>query len=383
MEQKIPLPFRDAHSQREIQKSQQATMVPFYFHSAKSFQRLRFIRNLRQSGCSHRCLSSIQHCAINHLRYNNVRSTVLAETQRLRFSPQSRPLYSIHLHARTFSSSFSTSGEPIKKSSNAATNSYLKVDLERKALQDIFESLMHIKQLFARSVERPRKTLASRSFIDDDNQPLQIRPRLFRSLELVLFSAGESFCTISPDVVMAFHEKVVKRLDDSGYALEGHQLLEGNIAHPDDYWFRANEMKLFPPDRKDMIVVTFNTSVSWLCIYEDIQLIANKFPELPHRYTQDDKILRWTPLMVLAEVTGGTGRYAKERNILSTIMADWPMDIESTKQTISMGGRYPEQVQLAWDFCDLRQRPANEDELKKELEEDFWKQPLSDMVEQK
>lgn len=285
--------------------------------------------------------------------------------------------------ARFFSSSSSSEKpEPTKKSSSAATNSYLKVDFERKALNDIYESLMHVMQMFNRSVERPRTVLASREHIDEDNQPLHIRPRLFKSLELILFSAGESFSTMPPDVVMAFHEKVVKRLDDAGFALEGHQLQENNMAHPDDYWFRANEMKLFPPGRKDMIAVTFSTSVSWLLIYEDIQSIANKFPELPHRTIEEGKILRWTPLMVLAEVSGGTGRYATERGILSTIMADWPMDIQSSKQNISMGGRYPEQVELAWEFCDLRQRPENEDELKAKLQEEvseLWKSSPSYM----
>lgn len=355
-------------------------MVPVYFHTAKSLQRIRFIRDHWESNRFRRCLSSVQHGAFNHFRYENGQSSLRHETLRLRVPPKSHPMFPLNWQARTFSSS-SDNSESTKKSSNASTNSYLKVNLERKALNDIFEALMHIMQMFNRSVDRPREVLASRAFVDAENQPLQIRPRLFKSLELVLFSAGESFSTLSPEVVMSFHEKVVKRLDNSGYALEGHELQENNISHPDDYWFRTNEMKLFPPDRKDMIAITFNTSVSWLCIYEDLQMIANKFPELPHRKTEEDTILRWVPIMVLAEVSGGTGRYAKERGILSTIMADWPLDIDSTKQTISMGGRYPEQVQLAWDFCHLRQRPANEDEIRDMMRDDSWKQPMPDMGE--
>jgi hypothetical protein len=360
-------------------------MVPLYFHSVKSLLRARFLRDHGQSKCLYLCMSFMRNGAFNDVRCcDSGQISFRQKTRRERFSPKSQKMSSIPSQIRAFSSlsSSSTSGEPTKKSSNAVTNSYLKVDLEHKVLNDIFESLMHVKQTFNRSVDRPRSVLATRSFIDDENQPLQIRPRHFKSLELVLFSAGESFSTISPEVVLSFHEKVVNRLDDSGYALDGHELKKKNTAHPDDYWFRANEMKLFPPGRKDMIVLTFYTSVSWLCIYEDIQLIANKFPELPHRHTEDDKILRWTPIMVLAEVSGGTGRYAKERGILSTIMADWPTDIESTKQTISMGGRYPEQVELAWDFCDLRQRPENEEELKAQLREEFWKRPMSSMDEQ-
>jgi hypothetical protein len=272
---------------------------------------------------------------------------------------------------------FSTTTAPATnpKTSSTTNNSYLKIDVEADVLDELYGTLMDIKGKFDGSIARSRKILASRNSIDPTNQPLQIRPRRFGSMELILFSCGESFSTLPPDVLAAFHEKVVSRLDEAGYALEGRELKEKNIAHPDDFWFRVHEIKIFPPGRNNLLVATLQTSISWLCLYEDLQIIANKFPDLPHRETSTDSVLHWTPIIVLADIVGGTGRYGTERNAINTLLRDLKLDISSKKQTVSMGGRYPEQVSLEWSFRDLRKRPDNEEEVKRELNEEFWKVP--------
>ena len=272
-----------------------------------------------------------------------------------------------------------------QKKTPTSKNSYLVVKLEQKVVKNISDEVQSIKTKFLTSVELPRQAVekhyGTTNYINQDNQPTEIQLRQHDSLELILFSGGVALNTVPPDVLQKFYDQVVHRLDRAGMALTtAKKLNDGNIAHPDDYWFLAHEVKLFPPTKKHLLVVTFQTSIAWMCVYEDIQLIANQFPELPQRPLEKNQILRWLPLIVVADVTGGTGRFIKEKTILQNIVTDWPLDCTSIQQTISMGGTIPTQVvpTLSWNFQDtLRKRPENEDEIMANLEKDeFWKVPL-------
>jgi hypothetical protein len=272
-----------------------------------------------------------------------------------------------------------------RKKTTSSKNSYLVVKLEKNVLKTICDDVQSIQTKFLSAVEHPRQAVEKHygktNYTDKENQPLQLQLRNYESLELILFSGGVALNTVPPDVLQSFYDQVVDRLDRAGMALNSSlQLKDGNIAHPDDYWFRVNEFKLFPPTTKHLLVVTFDTSIAWMCLYEDIQLVANKFPELPHRPLEKNQILRWLPLIVIADVTGGTGRFVKEQTLLQNVVTHWSLDCTSTHQTICMGGTIPSQIMppLDWNFHDkFRKRPENEADILASLDkgEEFWKVP--------
>ena len=287
------------------------------------------------------------------------------------------------LKTSTTGSGDDTNSQSQKNKTTTSKNSYLVIKLEQKVLQNLYNDVQSMQTKFLSSVKLARqaaeKHYGTTNYIDTENQPLQLQIRNHDALELILFSGGMALNTIPPDLLQQFYTQVVDRLDRAGFAsTHSSRLKDGNIAHPDDYWFRVNAFKLFPPTTKHLLVVTFDTSIAWMCLYEDIQLIANKFPELPQRPMQKNQVLRWLPLIVMADVSGGTGHFIKEQTILQNIVTHWTLDSTSSHQTICMGGTMPSQITppLDWNFHDsLRKRPDNEDEILESLDkgEEFWK----------
>jgi hypothetical protein len=275
----------------------------------------------------------------------------------------------------------STSGDGKDGRRKNTDNSFLVVNLEKKVVTEIYNSAQDILNRFNTAVQRPRQVMEKQygttNYIDESNQPLIIEPRDRDEFELIIFSGGTALNTVPANILQSFYDQLVDRLDFAGIVTEGKQLKDGNIAHPDDYWLRVNEFKLFPPNKKNLLVITFQASIAWMCIYEDIQLIANKIPELPQRPLAKNQVLRWLPLAVVADMQGGTGRFSKEQIIFNNLVSDWPIDIASDHQTISMGGKVPQQVpDLDWNFHDkLRMRPPNEKEVFDDIKKEFWKVP--------
>jgi hypothetical protein len=197
---------------------------------------------------------------------------------------------------------------------------------------------------------------------------LQIVPRPVSQLHCTLFFGGRALCALPNDDLRKWHEIVSRRLERSGFLLDGNDWPEHVTAHmPEDYWFHVKELACYPPPRKNLIVAHLEASRAWHHLWWDLREIAFKdTPGLEKfmNFPAQRRLERWIPHITLADISFTLEGKRIEEQILRKVLLDWPVEsfdfVENIKcVSISMGGPVPQpkserdaspEPELDWNF---------------------------------
>jgi hypothetical protein len=181
--------------------------------------------------------------------------------------------------------------------------------------------------------------------------PLHIVPRPLSRLHCTLFFGGPTLVALSNDDLLQWHENVTRRLEQSGFILDGGAFPEHVQVHvPDDYWFHVTELSRFPPRGKRLIVAQLQASAAWHDLWQDLRNIAcNEVPGLQKfmNFPAQRHVERWIPHITLADIYFSLEGKRIEEKILRQVLREWPVDsfdfIENMKcMSIRMAGPVPQ-----------------------------------------
>jgi len=265
-------------------------------------------------------------------------------------------------------------------------NSYLKVLLDDSTLQLLRNTTLDIQKMIEKGGDEqeqaatPAKSNTEVSTVDDQvinlvlypssdgnrkpsppsPPPLRLKPRSLNSLHMTFFFGGEVLCELSPEDLTAWYEQIAKRIRQSFPSDELRSYFSSpqpEASYANDYWFRLQEICLFPPRRRNLLVATLEASPAWHALHDDIRAIAlrDDSPEPLRNLVQSSSFQQWKPHITLANIrtSGPRSSQRAQADYLSEILQEVELPIEATLKAngITIGGPVPEQAEtLDWNF---------------------------------
>lgn len=257
-------------------------------------------------------------------------------------------------------------------------NSYLKVILDDTSMNILHQMSLNIQnevqqragnsseanlESLAEKVEQAVPDTAPQSLSrGKDSAPLKYRPRARISLHMTLFFGGETLCTLPKDELQNWHARISERLERSGFFLQGRsqerESVDQSVSHA--FGFRVSGLKVFPPQRNNLVVATLEPKDEWHDLHRDLREIAKDescSPELASIVSCSKET--WIAHVTLGNLIGGAKNDRKQldtlllNDVFDATLASLPMNgdtFAATTQGIGMGGPIPAQLELDWDF---------------------------------
>jgi hypothetical protein len=291
-----------------------------------------------------------------------------------------------------------------RKKCRPGRNSYLKVDFS----SEHFIPMLHDTAMeLANRVQQQQTQSCELSF--------HIAPRSMPKLHCTFFFGGETLSSLSAIDLQTWYNTIGECLHQTGFRTkrtkeislstlseadsEPYQLSgTSGVKSDDSYLLRFKSFRLFPPERRNLIVAELEVSEAWQSLYQRICEVSSddRAPADLVSHVRATSFGRWAPHVTLADVvwqksgrTAATSDGQWERNqplplkrdqnrkvhpgsrstgedrhriqqqerlhsLLEEMTAKFreraDAELCSTPQSISMGGPTPSQVTLDWDF---------------------------------
>jgi 2'-5' RNA ligase len=258
-------------------------------------------------------------------------------------------------------------------------NSYLKVLLDDKTMDILYEMAVQVQARIQESMEEQEQKEANRTTSEDiektEKDPpqqqqqkqskaskrklIRFKPRSRVSFHMTLFFGGEIICELPPNELLEWHGRVSERLGKSGFRFQDSG--DDSISSTDDFSFEVVGLKVFPPQRKNLIVAILEPAPAWHVLHNDIRELAkdescSKALAEITRYSKD----KWISHITLGNLYGGTKEQLRSLDPLlqEVFQSKLPVDNDGSSNDclaaftsgIAMGGPVPEQLELDWDF---------------------------------
>jgi 2'-5' RNA ligase len=260
-------------------------------------------------------------------------------------------------------------------------NSYLKVvlddttmdilhkmagDVQAKVLQEnerpnddfsptqVQENEVASKQGEQNTTRQPSKARQSKM-----KKPLRFKPRSRGSLHMTLFFGAETICELPLTELTEWHVRVSERLAQSGFLLQDNNESSKQHTSEEDFSFQVVGLKVFPPQRNNLVVALLESAPAWQALHQDIHEIA-KDESCSKALAESTRFGKetWVSHITLGNLYGGTKAQIKslDHSLLqqvfeSNLSSDDDSFIPVCTTGITMGGPVPEQIPLLdWDF---------------------------------
>jgi 2'-5' RNA ligase len=252
-----------------------------------------------------------------------------------------------------------------RRANRPGFNSYLKVLLDDRTMDTLHRMALEIQSRLiqgSKAEEREGGEIGKQPAQDSSRSPdqkdskktLRFKPRSRQSLHMTLFFGGETICELPPNELSEWHRRLSRRLAQSGFCLNDHNPKEIDVFG--NYSLRVDGLKVFPPQRNNLIVATLELAPLWHLLHDDIRKIAQdeSCSEALAEVTAYSKN-KWIAHVTLGNVNGGP---KSKINSLHTLLGEVfekhaPSEIieaGSDPVGIAMGGPMPDQVDLDWEY---------------------------------
>jgi hypothetical protein len=163
-------------------------------------------------------------------------------------------------------------------------------------------------------------------------------------LHLTFFFGGQVLCSLPTDELVKWHSDIQTTIDHRTNALESQSTHE-------TYMVSFRRLRLFPPGINSLVVAELDVSPSLQRLYEDIvgvtlsrETTNNMLAQLVKRQHYD----KWLAHVTLADIPRCWGK--RELGKLETVLQNTRSNLSSPVHGLTMGGPYPEQADLDWNF---------------------------------
>jgi 2'-5' RNA ligase len=186
-------------------------------------------------------------------------------------------------------------------------------------------------------------------------KPLRFKPRSQASLHMTLFFGGETLCELPANELQEWHSQVSERLHASGFYLQGNHLPISSTTSDGDFSFQVTGLKIFPPQRNNLIVAILDPASDWHTLYGDLRAMA-KDESLSPALAEITKYSKskWIAHITLGSLMGGQKAESKALgSLLDEVFSECTggmKGIPASTCGIAIGGPIPEQAALNWDF---------------------------------
>ena len=277
--------------------------------------------------------------------------------------------------ASRFCNGKDNSTPPVRKN-RPGFNSYLKVMLDEKTMGILHEMAVQVKNQIQESTDEQGKEEEVEKTMEQDTlespkqdgktskkkKVLRFKPRSRASLHMTLFFGGETICELPQNELLDWHGRVSERLEKSGFHLEDSD--SNSTESTGGYSFKLVGLKVFPPQRNNLIVGILEPAPEWHVLHNDICDLAKD----ESRSTALAEITKrskgkWISHITLGNLYGGTKAQAKSldsllEDVFQSTLPSSDNDHRSNNNGcflawtsgIAMGGPVPKQVELDWDF---------------------------------
>lgn len=185
-------------------------------------------------------------------------------------------------------------------------SSYLKIDMRDSFATAVQNLTLAIKHRLEATFDVSREQMTEEEYNDPSTKrmPLYIQPRPIESFHITLFHGSSQLMSLPEEDIDRWYRLLVLRLEESGFVHENGSLTEENIAHPDDFYFKFENVVTYPNPTQHLLVLQLRASLGFYRLYEDVQIISNRIPALKplvHRSAQVRSPI-WLPQIVLADI---------------------------------------------------------------------------------
>jgi 2'-5' RNA ligase len=215
----------------------------------------------------------------------------------------------------------------------------------------------------ARPLQNRRRMTQQANLQKPDNQKrkslLRFKPRSRGSLHMTLFFGGETICELTLTELTKWHGRVSERLAQSGFLLQDNNESSEQHTSEEDFSFQVVGLKVFPPQRNNLVVALLEPAPTWQALHQDIHEIAKdeSCSKTLAELTRFGKAT-WISHITLGNLYGGTKAQIKSLNhsllqqvFESNLFSEDDSFIPVCTSGITMGGPVPEQIPLLdWDF---------------------------------
>jgi hypothetical protein len=218
----------------------------------------------------------------------------------------------------------SRQGLKFREDDDANNSSYLKIDMEERFAKAVHELTISIKEELEATFSVKRDEMTDEEYTNPSTKrmPLYIQPRPMDSFSITLFHGSSKVKSLPVEDIDRWYRLLVLRLEESGFAHENGGLTEENIAHPEDYYFKFDSVVTFPPKTYNLLVLQLRASLAFYRLYEDVQIVSNRIPELRplvHRSAKNRRPI-WLPQIVLADIRNHMNGCKNEEKRLRQIL---------------------------------------------------------------
>ena len=193
---------------------------------------------------------------------------------------------------------------------------------------------------------------SSNSSREQNISGLSYKPRSRDSLHMTLFFGGETICALPPEELQNWHRRVRERLATSGFYLDCSEgkttrtaknrtvVNGGDIIVEDcssagvrpgdgddenkNYDFLVQGLRVFPPQRKNLVVAILEAQQEWHNLYSDLRQIASDetcSPQLAKVVEYDRSIKdKWIAHVTLGNLRGGPSKKSDRSNLDDTLL---------------------------------------------------------------
>jgi hypothetical protein len=306
---------------------------------------------------------------------------------------------------------------------NVDTNriSCLQVYFDESFAQTLYDITINIKRKLESTFDVMHKPdlITPEEYTDPTTKklPLYLQPRSFESLnEGICIFYGSTALTpekIPDDELELFYNKVILRMEESGFVHHDARLSDENTAHPNDFYFslkmtphNQQQVQTFPHATHQWLIANIQASVGMYKLYEDLQIAANRIPSLRHDivHRNNGQLRRsrrpvWIPQIVLGRIVNGMDGCKKEERTLRNLCKN--LDVQESFEQLNfipkgirMQGYIPKlshdenrkkaKLDMNWDFtfehCLNAKRPQLSEWINSDdwVEDDFWRYDLKD-----
>jgi 2'-5' RNA ligase len=261
-------------------------------------------------------------------------------------------------------------------------NSYLKVDMPDKVLQNLRQIVQTVASNYddaAESIQQQAPTDEATSttmMIAANKRPFRIKPRALESLHMTLFFGGETLGQIGTGQLEDLHQKCTSVIRGSGFIATsaanssgpttGGPMVDDSSStaaaygrmpcHPDnDFWFTIKEVRVFPPGRSNLIVAILEAAPAWHTLHNVLREAARAVESDEIRTVLNYSHETWVAHITLANIISPKGPTKRTLQRLQQKLYNAQLALPDDQRRvfakgISMGGPLPTQVDLNWDF---------------------------------